>query len=120
MPRMSIATCTAFGKQNAEQVKPIRKPEAVSREAASGFSYPEENETGVAHRLASPEEMAGPIVFLASDMVSFISGIDLCVDSADRTTKVLKLKKDVTNIPMTNPLVIKMAKKAMDKQNHVK
>ena len=78
------------------------------------------NETGVAHRLASPEEMAGPIVFLASDMASFISGVDLCVDSADRTTKVLKVKKDVTNIPMTNQLVIKLAKKAMDKQNNVK
>ena len=78
------------------------------------------NETGVAHRLATPEEMAGPIVFLASGMASFISGIDLCVDSADRTTKVLKLKKDVTNIPMTNPLIIKLAKKAMDKQNNVK
>lgn len=48
-----------------------------------------------------------------------ISGVDLCVDYADRTTKVLKVKKDVTNIPMTNPLVIKMAKKAMDKQNKV-
>jgi hypothetical protein len=46
--------------------------------------------------------------------------VDLCVDSADRTSKVLKVKKDVTNIPMTNPLVIKMAKKAMDKQNKVK
>ena len=31
-----------------------------------------------------------------------------------------KLKKDVTNIPMTNPLIIKLAKKAMDKQNNVK
>ena len=78
------------------------------------------NETGVAHRLAAPEEMAGPIVFLGSDCASFISGVDLCVDSADRTSKVLKVKKDVTNIPMTNPLVIKMAKKAMDKQNKVK
>ena len=78
------------------------------------------NETGVAHRLATPDEMAGPIVFLGSEAASFISGVDLCVDSADRTTKVLKIKKDVTNIPMTNPLVIKMAKKAMDKQNRVK
>jgi NAD(P)-dependent dehydrogenase (short-subunit alcohol dehydrogenase family) len=78
------------------------------------------NETGVAHRLATPEEMAGPIVFLGSDCASFISGVDLCVDSADRTSKVLKVKKDVTNIPMTNPLVIKMAKKAMDRQIKVK
>lgn len=77
------------------------------------------NETGVAHRLATPDEMAGPIVFLGSDAASFISGVDLCVDSADRTKKILKIKKDVTNIPMTNPLIIKIAKKAMDKQNNI-
>lgn len=78
------------------------------------------NETGVAHRLASPEEMAGPIVFLGSNIASFISGIDLCVDSADRTQKVLKIKKDVANISATNPLILTMAKKMMDKQNGVK
>ena len=74
-------------------------------------------ETGVAHRLASPEEMAAPIVFLGSDMCSFVSGVDFCVDSADRTAKVLKVKKDVANVPATNPLVLKIAKKMMDKQN---
>ena len=74
-------------------------------------------ETGVAHRLASPEEMAAPIVFLGSDMCSFVSGVDFCVDSADRTTKVLKIKKDVANVSATNPLVLKIAKKMMDKQN---
>lgn len=75
------------------------------------------NETGVAHRLASPEEMAGPIVFLGSDLCSFVSGVDFCVDSADRTQKVLKIKKDVANISATNPLILKFAKRAMDKQN---
>ena len=74
-------------------------------------------ETGVAHRLAAPEEMAAPIVFLGSDMCSFVSGVDLCVDSADRTMKVLKIKKDVANVSATNPLVLKIAKKMMDKQN---
>lgn len=78
------------------------------------------NETGAAHRLAVPEEMAMPIVFLGSDMASFISGIDLCVDYADRTMKVLKIKKDVTNISATNPFILKMAKRAMDKQNNAK
>ena len=75
------------------------------------------NETGVAHRLASPEEMAGPIVFLGSDLCSFVSGVDFCVDSADRTQKVLKIKKDVANISATNPLILTMAKKAMNKKN---
>lgn len=78
------------------------------------------NETGVAHRLAAPEEMAAPIVFLGSDMCSFVSGIDFCVDAADRTKKVLGIKKDVTNISATNPLILKFAKMAMDKQNGVK
>ena len=75
-------------------------------------------ETGVAHRLASPEEMAAPIVFLGSDMCSFVSGVDFCVDSADRTMKVLKRKRDVANVSATNPLILKMAKKMMDKQNN--
>ena len=59
----------------------------------------------------------GPIVFLGSEMCSFVSGVDFCVDSADRTQKVLKVKRDVANISATNPLILKMAKKAMDKQN---
>lgn len=74
------------------------------------------NETGVSHRLASPEEMAGPIVFLGSEMSSFISGVDLCVDSADRTEKILKTKKDNMNIPVTSPLVLSIAKKTMAKK----
>ena len=102
-------------------------PSAATKVAGARYEYEKLaggkeallNETGVAHRLATPDEMAGPIVFLGFDCASFISGIDLCVDYADRTTKVLKVKKDVNNIPMTNPLVIKMAKKAMDKQNIV-
>ena len=73
-------------------------------------------ETGVAHRLATPEEMAGPIVFLGSDLASYVSGVDLCVDSADRVTKVLGLKKDNMAIPGANPLILRMAKKAMEKQ----
>ncbi|MCI7740920.1 MAG: SDR family oxidoreductase [Clostridiales bacterium] len=78
------------------------------------------NETGVAHRLASPDEMAGPIVFLGSDMCSFVSGVDFCVDSCERTQKILKLKKDVTNISATSPIILKFAKMAMDKQNRIK
>ena len=62
-------------------------------------------------------KMAGPIVFLGSDLCSFVSGIDFCIDSADRTQKVLKIKKDVANISATNPLILKFAKRAMDKQN---
>ena len=33
-------------------------------------------------RLATPEEMAAPIVFLGSEMASYISGVDLVVDYA--------------------------------------
>ena len=70
-------------------------------------------ETGVAHRLAKPEEMAGPIVFLNSDMASFVSGVDFCVDSADACMKILKLKKDREAVPVTNPIVLTVAKKMM-------
>ena len=74
-------------------------------------------ETGVAKRLATPEEMAKPLVFLNSDMATFISGIDLCVDSADNCMKILKLKKDKEAVPATNKLILRIAKKMMDKGN---
>ena len=77
-------------------------------------------ETGTAHRLASPEEMAYPIVFLNSDMASFISGIDLCVDSADACLKTLKMKKDREAVPATNKFILKLASKMMKKQSYLK
>lgn len=73
------------------------------------------SETGTANRLATSEEMAGPIVFLNSDMASFISGVDLCVDSADTCLKVLKIKKDREAVPATNKFILRMAKKMMEK-----
>lgn len=76
-------------------------------------------ETGTAHRLASPEEMAYPIIFLNSDMASFISGIDLCVDSADACLKTLKMKKDREAVPATNKFILKLASKMMKKQSYL-
>lgn len=72
-------------------------------------------ETGVANRLATSEEMAGPIVFLGSAMASFISGVDLCVDSADSSLKTLGYKKDREKVSATNKFILKMAKKMMEK-----
>ena len=72
-------------------------------------------ETGVAHRLAESEEMAGPIVFLNSVMASFVSGVDLCVDYADNSLKTLGLKNDREKVPATNKFILKMAKKMMEK-----
>ena len=72
-------------------------------------------ETGVAHRLATSEEMAGPIVFLGSSMASFISGVDLCVDFSDSSLKTLGYKKDREKVPATNKFILKMAKKMMEK-----
>ena len=59
--------------------------------------------------------MAGPIVFLCSSMASFISGVDLCVDSADSSLKTLGYKKDREKVPATNKFILKMAKKMMEK-----
>ncbi len=72
-------------------------------------------ETGVAHRLAESVEMAGPIVFLGSNMASFISGVDLCVDFADNSLKTLGYKKDREKVSATNKFILKMAKKMMEK-----
>ena len=51
-------------------------------------------------RLARSQEMAGPLVFINSDMASFITGDWLKVDLGDGTLKLLKQKKDLQNIPV--------------------
>ena len=71
-------------------------------------------ETGAAHRLASPEEMAGPIVFLGSALCSFVSGMDFAVDFADTAMKRLGLKEERTNIPMTDRDMLRMIRAAMN------
>ncbi len=52
------------------------------------------SETGLAHRLATPEEMALPLVFLNSSMAGFITGLPLIVDYGNDALIKLKLKKD--------------------------
>ena len=55
-------------------------------------------ETGTAQRLATPEEIAKPLIFLNSDMASFITGLPLIVDSGANTMVILKQKKDRMNM----------------------
>ncbi|MBN1315368.1 MAG: SDR family oxidoreductase [Anaerolineales bacterium] len=57
-------------------------------------------QTGLAGRLAESREMAEPLVFLNSDMASFMTGSRILVDYGDETLKILKLKKDVQNMPV--------------------
>jgi NAD(P)-dependent dehydrogenase (short-subunit alcohol dehydrogenase family) len=57
-------------------------------------------QTGLAARLAEPREMAEPLVFLNSDMASFLTGTRLLVDYGDETLKILKMKKDLQNMPV--------------------
>ena len=71
-------------------------------------------ETGAAHRLRSPEEMAGPIVFLGSALCSFVSGMDFAVDFADTAMKRLGLKEERTNIPMTDRDMLRLIRVAMN------
>lgn len=73
-------------------------------------------EAGTAGRLATPEEMGWPIIFLGSAVASFVSGVEFNVDAGDTMMKKLKLKKDVEGIPITNKIVIKAAGMAMKKQ----
>ena len=53
-------------------------------------------ETGTAKRLATPEEMAEPLIFLNSDMATFITGLPLIVDAG--TNAMIKLKQDRMNM----------------------
>lgn len=50
---------------------------------------------GFAGRLATPEEMAAPLVFLGSAMASYISGVDLVVDFALNTQITLGQRPDI-------------------------
>ena len=72
-------------------------------------------QTGLAGRLAKSEEMAYPMVFLNSDMASFISGLDMVVDYTDTCLKVLGLKKNLEAVSATNPIICALAKKMMSK-----
>lgn len=72
-------------------------------------------QTGLAGRLAKSEEMAYPMVFLNSDMASFISGLDMVVDYTDTCLKVLGLKKNLEAISATNPIICALAKKMISK-----
>ena len=72
-------------------------------------------EAGLAGRLATPEEMAAPMVFLNSDMASFTSGLDMVVDYTYTCLKVLGKKKNLEAISATNPIICALAKKMMNK-----
>ncbi len=53
------------------------------------------NYAGMAGRLASSMEIGYPLVFLGSDMASFISGEELIVDYCDNAMMKLKIKPEV-------------------------
>ena len=72
-------------------------------------------QAGLAGRLATPEEMAAPMVFLNSDMASFISGLDMVVYYTDTCLKELGLKKNLEAVSATNPIICAMAKKMLAK-----
>jgi NAD(P)-dependent dehydrogenase (short-subunit alcohol dehydrogenase family) len=71
-------------------------------------------QTGLAGRLAESREMAEPLVFLNSNMASFITGCRLMVDYGDETLKLLRLKKDLQNVPVALKVYnTRIAKKLM-------
>lgn len=66
-------------------------------EVEAGGSEELISHTGVAKRLATPEEMAEPLIFLNSNMARFISGETLIVDYASTAMVYLGMKKDPMN-----------------------
>ena len=74
-------------------------------------------QAGLANRLATPEEMAEPMVFLNSDMASFVSGLDMVVDYTDTCLKVLGMKKNIEAVSATNPIICALAKRMMQSQS---
>ena len=54
---------------------------------------------GLAGRLATSQEMGEPIVFLNSDMATFISGEEIIIDFCDNAMKKLNLKPEMCGGP---------------------
>ncbi|MDO4538847.1 MAG: SDR family oxidoreductase [Coriobacteriales bacterium] len=61
-------------------------------------------ENGAVGRLATSQEMADPIVYLNSNMASFVSGLMMVVDMGHNAAKVLGLAKNQLNVPAALPL----------------
>lgn len=75
--------------------------------------------TGVAKRLAMPEEMAEPLVFLNSQMARFTSGVTLIIDYACTSMTTLGIIKDQTDRKVgskfyNSSLVQKVLKKQLE------
>lgn len=74
-------------------------------------------ENGTAGRLASPAEMAEPLLFLNSPMARFVSGQLLIVDMANNCQIVLGYKKSRLNVPVALKLYnTKFFQKQLQKQ----
>lgn len=56
-------------------------------------------ENGAIGRLATPEEMAAPLLFLNSDMACFVSGLMLIADMGHNGEKVLGRSKNQLDVP---------------------
>ncbi|MBR0373598.1 MAG: SDR family oxidoreductase [Mogibacterium sp.] len=70
--------------------------------------------TGYAQRLAVPEEMGAPIVFLNSDMASYISGVHLMVDYGNMVGVTAGLKEN-PNGAFTFDMIVQHMLSRMDK-----
>lgn len=74
-------------------------------------------ENGTAGRLATPAEMAEPLLFLNSPMARFVSGQLLIVDMANNCQIVLGYKKSRLNVPVALKLYnTKFFQKQLQKQ----
>lgn len=69
-------------------------------ETMAGGSNALISENGAAGRLATPEEMAEPLLFLGSDMAGFVSGLMLVADSGNNSAKTVGLARNKMNIPV--------------------
>jgi NAD(P)-dependent dehydrogenase (short-subunit alcohol dehydrogenase family) len=56
--------------------------------------------SGIPGRLAEPRDMADPLIFLGSDMASYISGVALSVDYGAEALIQVGLAKDTKNTPI--------------------
>lgn len=61
-------------------------------------------ENGAVGRLATSQEMAEPIIYLNSDMASFVSGLMMIVDMGHNAAKTLGFAKNQLDVPAALPI----------------
>lgn len=98
----NLAVKTAEKKIRVNNVAPVITETGLVQDfakSAGGMDVLKQH-TGIAGRFAEPKEMAEPMIFLNSNMASYVSGVIFPVDYGAEGMILAKLKEDNMNLPI--------------------